>query len=120
MIAMCDSSSTLRCEPGLRIGFLLVFVVRNESIHSGSNPISDERCHFGCPKLKDVIERGISYVGTESIPICCADLWNDAFKKNGIAIDKDVKKNVSLDQIFNVHQFKRILKKHYLFSYSLV
>ena len=57
--------------------------------------------------------------GNKSIKFYCADLWNDAFKKNGIAIDNDVKNNVSLDQIFNVHQFKRILKKHFLYSYSL-
>ena len=70
MIVMCDTSITLQCEPELRIGFLLVFLARNESIHSSYKPIIDERRDFECSKLKDVIRRGISYVGMESIPIC--------------------------------------------------
>ena len=44
-------------------------------------------------------------------------VWN-AIVKNNIAIDSDIKNNVAIDQIHNVFQFKRTLKKHFLQSYT--
>ena len=39
---------------------------------------------------------------------------------SGIAIGEDIKNNVlPVDHIHNVSQFKRILKKHFLYNYSL-
>ena len=56
--------------------------------------------------------------GNKSIKYHCAELWNSTFKK-GIAIDEDIKNNVlHVDQILSVSQFKRILKKHFLYNYS--
>ena len=36
-----------------------------------------------------------------------------------IAVDNNVNNNIHIDSIHNLHHFKRILKKHYLHSYSL-
>ena len=57
-----------------------------------------------------------STFGINSIKYHCPDLWNKTWT-NSIAIDKD--KNVSFDQIHSVYQFKRTLRKHFLYSYSL-
>ena len=55
----------------------------------------------------------------KSIKYHCAELWNSTFR-NGTAIDEDIKNNVlHVNQILNVSQFKRILKKHFLYNYSL-
>ena len=56
--------------------------------------------------------------GNKSIKYHCAELWNEIFK-NGIAINSDPLKNLSLTHIKSIHHFKNILKKHYLFKYSL-
>ena len=56
--------------------------------------------------------------GMKSIKYNCADLWNELFQK-GISIDKNAKNNVVIDQIHNVYHFKRTLKRHYLYPYSV-
>ena len=57
--------------------------------------------------------------GNKSIKHHCATLWNETFK-NGIAINSDPGKNLAVTDIKNSHNFKKILKKHYMFKYSLV
>ena len=57
--------------------------------------------------------------GNKSIKHQCATLWNETFK-NGIAVNSDVRKNLSVTDIKSSHHLKQILKKHYLFKYSLV
>ena len=59
-----------------------------------------------------------STYGNFSIKFRCPVLWNKTFEK-GIAVDNDVKNNVKEELILSNHQFKRILKKHFFFSYSL-
>ena len=56
--------------------------------------------------------------GNKSLKYHCPTLWN-ATIKNNIAVDKNVNNNIHSDSIHNLHHFKRILKKHYLHSYSL-
>ena len=56
--------------------------------------------------------------GNKSVKYHCPILWN-ATVKNDITINNDIKDNIAIDQIYNVFQFKRILKKHFLYSYSL-
>ena len=73
---------------------------------------SDRKIYLFKPCMKTVT------YGLGSIRYRCADLWNSIFK-NGISINEKRDKNVSIDQIFNVHQFKRILKKHYLYTNTL-
>ena len=56
--------------------------------------------------------------GNKSLKYHCPTLWNSTIK-NKIAVDKNVNINIHIDSIHNLHHFKRILKKHYLHSYSL-
>ena len=56
--------------------------------------------------------------GTKSIKYQCPILWNSTFK-NKIAINNNTKNNVAIDQIHNIFQFKRTLKKHFLYTYTL-
>ena len=55
--------------------------------------------------------------GNKSIKHHCATLWNETFR-NGIAINSYPHKNLLVTDIRSSH-FKRVLKKHYLFNYSL-
>ena len=59
-----------------------------------------------------------STYGLLSIKYHCPVLWNKTFE-HGIPIDNHVRNNVREDHILSIHQFKRILKKHFLFSYSI-
>ena len=56
--------------------------------------------------------------GNKSIKYHCAKLWNEMFK-NGIAINRDQSKNMSLSNIKSDQHFKKVLEKHFLFKYSL-
>ena len=57
--------------------------------------------------------------GNKSIKYHCPILWN-ATVKNNIVIDNDSKNNVPIDNIHNISQFKRTLKKHFLHCYTLL
>ena len=59
-----------------------------------------------------------SMYGNLSIKYSCPVLWNKIFEK-GVVVDKIVRNNVKDEQIHIIHQLKRILKKHFLFTYSL-
>ena len=56
--------------------------------------------------------------GNQSIKYHCAELWNDFFKK-GIAIDSKRKNNISFDKLKSGKHFQNVLKKHFLFMYTL-
>ena len=56
--------------------------------------------------------------GNQSIKYHCAELWNDFFKK-GIAIDCERKNNVSFDKLKSGKHFQKVLKKHFLYMYTL-
>ena len=79
----------------------------NENVHN-----HETRQTFHVPTINT------STYGNNSIKFRCPELWNTMFK-NGIAVDRIIKNNVNFEQIQNIYQFKRILKKHFLFSYSL-
>ena len=57
--------------------------------------------------------------GINSIRYSVPKLYYDTFKNNSIATDSGVKNLVNLHHIHNIFQFKRVLKKHFLYSYSL-
>ena len=59
-----------------------------------------------------------SIYGINSIRFHCPNLWNKTWV-NGITIDTDRRKNIRLNQIHNVYQFKRALRKHFFYNYSL-
>ena len=56
--------------------------------------------------------------GNKSLKYYCPLLWNSTIK-NGIPIDNNLNSNLSIDKIFNVHHFRRVLKKHFLFTYTI-
>ena len=56
--------------------------------------------------------------GNKSIKYQCPIVWN-ATVKNNIIIDNKIINNVAIDLIHNIHQFKRTLKKHFLYCYTL-
>ena len=60
-----------------------------------------------------------STYGEKSIKYACPKLWHDIFKYNKIAIDNDVNNTINFDQIRSIYQFKRVLKKHFFYCYSL-
>ena len=60
-----------------------------------------------------------STFGINSIKFRCPDLWNNIWK-NGISIDNDHKNNITFGHIYSIYQFKRLLKKHFLYQYSLI
>ena len=55
--------------------------------------------------------------GNKSIKYHCPILWNFTIK-NKISIDENSANDISIESIHNPHQFKRVLKKHYLYLYS--
>ena len=56
--------------------------------------------------------------GNKSIKHHCATLWNEIFK-NGIAINSDPLKNLSVTDIRSNHHLKRVLKKYFLFKCTM-
>ena len=55
--------------------------------------------------------------GKDSLRYQCAKLWNDTFKTGDIQISTDKRKQ--LTKICNVKFFTEILKKHFLYSYTV-
>ena len=60
-----------------------------------------------------------STYGLSSVKYHYAKIWNETFK-HGIEISSNPKKVVPFKKIKNIHHFKRILKKHFLHTYSLL
>ena len=60
-----------------------------------------------------------STYGKNSIKFAGPKLWYDTFKDNGFAVDNNVNNNVTFNRIKSTHQFKRLLKKHFVYTYSL-
>ena len=67
--------------------------------------------------LHQVLTNTLTY-GNRSIKYACAKLWNEFFIR-GIAIDSDRSHNIFLPDIRNKQHFKTILKKHFLYNYSV-
>ena len=55
--------------------------------------------------------------GKDSLRYQCAKLWNDTFKTGDIQIGADKRKKLS--EICNINGFKKVLKKHFLYSYTV-
>ena len=81
----------------------------NSDIHTTNLQLNSTRKNLlHIPSIKTVT------YGNKSIKFLCANLWNDTFK-NGIAIDKYKKNNVTMDKILNKSHLKKTLKKHFLY-----
>ena len=58
--------------------------------------------------------------GKKSIKYQCPKIWNHTFKNESLQINSDRTKDVKLDSIETNEHFKKTLKKHYLYTYSLI
>ena len=88
--------------------------ILSSDIHTTNLELNSARNNFiHIPSIKTVT------YGNKSIKFHCAELWNKKFK-NGIVINNDVNHNVKIEQIHNVLHFKRVLKKHFLHSYTVL
>ena len=65
------------------------------------------------PKIKTV-----SY-GNHSIRYHCAKLWNQMFRNGTFPIDSNPAHDVNLSKVNSFHYFKKKLKQHFLYGYSL-
>ena len=59
-----------------------------------------------------------SIYGINSIRFHCPNLWNNTWS-NGVVINNDRNSKVRFESVNSIHKFKRVLKNHFLFSYSL-
>ena len=62
--------------------------------------------------------RTVSY-GNHSIRYHCAQLWNQMFRNGSFHIDSNPANDVKLCQVNSIHYFKKKLKQHFLYEYSL-
>ena len=58
--------------------------------------------------------------GKKSIRYQCPKLWNHTFKNSSLQISSDRTKDVILNSIKSTQTFKKALKNHYLYNYSLI
>ena len=58
--------------------------------------------------------------GKKSIRYQCPKLWNHTFKNSSLQISSDRTKDVNLNSIKSSQAFKKALKNHYLYNYSLI
>ena len=79
----------------------------NENVH-----------HYQTRQAFHVPRAATSTYGINSLKFCCPNLWNNTWKY-GVAIDGDLKHNVKFVNVQSIHRFKNVLKKHFLYSYSM-
>ena len=65
------------------------------------------------PKIKTVT------YGNHSIRYHCAKLWNEMFPTGVFRIDSNPDHDVKLCKVNSVHYFKKKLKQHFLYEYSI-
>ena len=58
--------------------------------------------------------------GKKSIRYQCSKIWNYTFKNGMIQIDSDRSKDIKLDSIETNKRFKKAIKEHFLYTYSLI
>ena len=85
-----------------------VLFTSNSTIHEHDNRHSQYLLHL--PEIQTTT------YGNKSIKFCCPMVWNNTVRQ-GIPITAN--KSVPIEAIHNNFQFKRTLKKHFLYSYSL-
>ena len=61
----------------------------------------------------------VSY-GNHSIRYHCAQLWNQKFRNGSFRIDSNPANDVKLCKVNSIHYFKKKLKQHFLYEYSLL
>ena len=89
-----------------------------KSLFGFDRNVHDYQTHSAFKHLLHIPRIYTATYGNKSIKYQCPIVRN-AIVKNDISIDNDTKNNIAIDEIFNIHQFKRILKKHFLYTYTL-
>ena len=79
----------------------------NQTLNSALNNL------IHIPKINTV-----SY-GNHSIRYYCAKLWNQKFRTGSFRIDANPANDVKLCNVNSIHYFKKKLKQHFLYEYSL-
>ena len=84
---------------------------KSEDVHTTNLNLNSNRknCLF-LPSVKTV-----NY-GSRSLRYQCASIWN-YFMTSKIRLDD--KSILDMSKVHNIHQFKRLLKKHYSFMYTI-
>ena len=82
--------------------------MRNIEVHDHDNRYAKYLFHI--PEIQTTA------YGNKSIKFHCPCIWNTAVR-SGISLSAD--KTVNLEMLNNVFQFKRTMKKHFLYSYTL-
>ena len=57
--------------------------------------------------------------GNKSLRYRCSELWNRTVN-DGITFNSDEKSHTTIQKIKSGHQLVKTLKKHYLYSYTLI
>lgn len=57
--------------------------------------------------------------GKKSLKYHCAKLWNETFKTSFICVDENKNNNVKVTEIETKKKFNNVLKRHFLYKYSL-
>ena len=105
----------LKKKPGQQVKTSGFFIARAIILNTD---IRNYRTNSALKHLLRVPRKCTATYGKKSIKQHCPNLWNETVKYD-ITIDNKINNNVAITQIFNVHQFRRILKEHLLYSYSL-
>ena len=79
----------------------------NQTLNSALNNL------IHIPKIKTVT------YGNNSIRYHCANLWNQMFRNGTFRIDSNSANDVHLCKVNSVDYFKKKLKQHFLYEYSL-
>ena len=79
----------------------------NQTLNSALNNL------IHIPKIKTVT------YGNNSIRYHCAKLWNQMFRTGSFHINSNPENDVKLCKVNSIHYFKKKLKQHFLYEYSL-
>ena len=79
----------------------------NQTLNSALNNL------IHIPKIKTVT------YGNNSIRYHCAKLWNQMFRTGSFRIDSNPENDEKLCKVNSIHYFKKKLKQHFLYEYSL-
>ena len=89
--------------------------------HPSASSASSDSPQNGLTAINNLIHvpsfETVTY-GKNSIKYHCAKLWNDMFPSGFIQIDDNSNNDIHLSKINNIHYFKKVMKKHFMYKYS--
>ena len=88
-------------------------------VHSSNVHSTDQALNSAINNLIHIPSFDTVTYGKNSIKFYCAQLWNNMFPSGFIQINADHRNDVHLTEINSIHYFKKLLKKHFLYKYSI-